>query len=119
MDDDHSVLMGTLYMLGLSLLLSWVPAVGPFVAGFVGGRKAGSPGRGLLAALLPALVAAGVVWFAAEVLSGAAEVLAVIFGAALVVWILVSMAMIFLGAFVGGWTAERGEYATRTRSRAA
>ncbi len=42
------------YMLLLSLLLIWLPGIGPFVAGFVGGRKAGTFGNALLAFLVPA-----------------------------------------------------------------
>ena len=53
------------WMGGLSLLLFWLPAVGPFIAGLVGGSKAGSVRRAVLAVFLPAvltgvLAAAGV-----------------------------------------------------------
>jgi hypothetical protein len=53
------------WMGGLSLLLFWLPAVGPFIAGLVGGSKAGSVRRAILAVFLPAvltgvLAAAGV-----------------------------------------------------------
>ncbi len=37
----------------LSLLLWWLPIFGQMIAGYVGGRKAGSPNRGMLAALIP------------------------------------------------------------------
>jgi hypothetical protein len=53
------------WMAGLSLLLFWLPGVGPFIAGLVGGSKAGSIGRAVIAVFLPAvltgaLAAAGV-----------------------------------------------------------
>jgi hypothetical protein len=44
------------WMGGLSLLLFWLPAVGPFIAGLVGGSKAGSVGRAVLAVFLPAVL---------------------------------------------------------------
>lgn len=40
----------------LSILLFWLPIIGPFIAGFVGGRKAGTVGDAILAVLLPGLV---------------------------------------------------------------
>lgn len=41
------------FTLVLSLLLWWLPIFGQMIAGYVGGRKAGSPNRGMLAALIP------------------------------------------------------------------
>lgn len=41
------------YTFVLSLLLWWLPIFGQIIAGYVGGRKAGSPNKGMLAALLP------------------------------------------------------------------
>jgi len=41
------------YTLALSLLLWWLPIFGQMISGYVGGRKAGSPNRGMLAALIP------------------------------------------------------------------
>ncbi|MFL5495288.1 MAG: hypothetical protein ACJ8DC_12965 [Gemmatimonadales bacterium] len=57
------------WMAGLSLLLFWLPGLGPFIAGLVGGSKAGSVRRAVLAVFLPAvltgvLAAAGVVYLA-------------------------------------------------------
>lgn len=55
------------WMGGLSLLLFWLPGVGPFIAGLVGGTKAGSVKRALIATFLPvlltgAMAAAGVAY---------------------------------------------------------
>ncbi len=41
------------WMVGLSAALFWLPGIGPFIAGFVGGRKAGSWGSAVMAAILP------------------------------------------------------------------
>ena len=51
-----SVASATLWMFVLSLLLFWLPIVGPLIAGFVGGRKAGSLSNSIVAAFLPAIV---------------------------------------------------------------
>jgi hypothetical protein len=58
---------GMNWMAGLSLLLFWLPVVGPMIAGAVGGWKAGDLRRALLAVFLPAvgtgiLVAVGIGW---------------------------------------------------------
>jgi hypothetical protein len=44
---------------GLSLLLCWLPVAGPLIAGLVGGAKAGSVGRAVVAVFLPAILTGG------------------------------------------------------------
>ncbi|TFG56339.1 MAG: hypothetical protein E4H30_04525 [Methanomassiliicoccus sp.] len=44
------------YSLVLTILLWWLPVFGQMVAGFVGGRRAGKPWKGVLAALVPLTV---------------------------------------------------------------
>ncbi len=51
----RGVKRGAFWIVALSLLLFWVPVLGPAVAGYVGGRKAGTPLRAFFAALLPIL----------------------------------------------------------------
>jgi len=41
------------YTFILTILLWWLPVFGQMIAGYVGGRRAGSPGRAILAALFP------------------------------------------------------------------
>jgi hypothetical protein len=50
-----SFLKATLWMIALSILLFWLPILGPVVAGLVGGYAAGSVGRAILASLMPAV----------------------------------------------------------------
>ncbi|MFC1514192.1 hypothetical protein ACFL5P_04180 [candidate division KSB1 bacterium] len=50
------IVVAFLWMLFLSILLCWIPGIGQFIAGFVGGKKAGSVGRAIVAYLLPAIV---------------------------------------------------------------
>lgn len=51
----YSLWSSAKYILILSLLLWWLPMFGQMIAGYVGGRKAGGPWRGIIAAILPVL----------------------------------------------------------------
>ena len=44
----------------LALTLAWIPYIGPIVAGFIGGRRAGSILRGLFAGVLSSVIVFGV-----------------------------------------------------------
>jgi hypothetical protein len=44
---------GVWYVTTLSILLFWIPPFGQMLAGYVGGRKAGTPMKGLVAAFVP------------------------------------------------------------------
>jgi hypothetical protein len=48
------------YTTVLTILLWWLPIFGQMIAGFVGGRRAGSPFKAVLAALVPVLVIFGI-----------------------------------------------------------
>ncbi len=69
-DRPGSIGSAIFWMFLLSVLLFWLPIVGPFIAGFVGGRKAGTVGNALLAALLPGFIVAIVLFFFASLLTG-------------------------------------------------
>ncbi|KYK26868.1 MAG: hypothetical protein AYK23_02530 [Candidatus Proteinoplasmatales archaeon SG8-5] len=49
----YSFWSGVWYTTILSILLFWIPPFGQMIAGYVGGRKAGTPKKGLVAALVP------------------------------------------------------------------
>jgi len=66
----HGVKRGAFWIVLLSLLLFWIPILGPAVAGYVGGRKAGTPLRAAIAALIPIAIAFG----ALAALAGATSV---------------------------------------------
>lgn len=51
-----SFLKAAFWMIVLSILLFWLPILGPVVAGLVGGYFAGTVGRAILASLMPAVV---------------------------------------------------------------
>ena len=56
-------------MLVLSIVLFWMPVLGPLIAGFVGGRRSGSIGNAIVAALLPGLLIGAVVFLFASTLT--------------------------------------------------
>lgn len=103
-DKEGSVVMGAIWMVILSLLLFWLPAFGPLIAGVVGGKVAGGVGAGLLAALLPALLLAGLLFVLGTSLTGL-PIVGAIFGAGAFVLILVEIGPLLVGALVGGLLA--------------
>jgi hypothetical protein len=89
-----------IWMFVLSILLFWLPVVGPLIAGFVGGRKAGSLGNAVLAALLPGIVVSVGLFFLASLLTGI-PVLGAIAGAGGLVLAFAHIGPLLLGAIVG------------------
>lgn len=61
-DDGSTVVVGSLWMVGITLLLFFLPLVNGLVGGLVGGYKVGSPGRALIASILPGLAVAVGLW---------------------------------------------------------
>ena len=55
-----------IWMTLLSIILGPVIVIGPFIAGYAGGRKAGTAPLALLAALGPALLSVGLWWWLAS-----------------------------------------------------
>ena len=47
------------YVLILSLMLWWLPMFGQMIAGYVGGRRAGSPWKGVIASIIPVVALYG------------------------------------------------------------
>ncbi|MBI1732689.1 MAG: hypothetical protein HYR49_07990 [Gammaproteobacteria bacterium] len=103
-DDQGSLLAASFWMLVLSLLLIWLPGVGPLIAGIVGGKLAGSALRGILAALLPGVVIAVALFFGGTILTGIPVVGAFFAGGTLLLYLLCIPTML-LGALIGGLLA--------------
>ncbi len=99
-DRPGSIGSAILWMFVLSVLLFWLPFIGPLIAGFVGGRKAGSLGNAILAVLLPGLVLGAVFFFLASILTGLA-VFGFLAGAGGFVLAAVHVVPLLLGAIVG------------------
>lgn len=97
------------WMIGLSVALFWVPVVGGLVAGFVGGRKAGSPGAAAVAVVLP-----GLILFLVSALLGAlvgwipliGQLVAAILGMGSLVLSFMNVIPLLVGAVIGGMTAR-------------
>jgi hypothetical protein len=92
-----------LIMFVLSLLLGWLPVIGPAIAGFVGGMQAGSTGSAIVAALVPAIVVSAIVWLLGAVLDIA--ILATLLGIGVFMVLVVGALPLLVGAFAGGWMA--------------
>ena len=61
---------GTLLTIVLLFVLGWIPMIGHMVAGFVGGRRAGSPARGLIATTVGTLAVLLVLFIIVESIRG-------------------------------------------------
>ena len=61
---------GTLLTIVLLFVLGWIPMIGHMVAGFVGGRRAGSPARGLIATTVGTFVVLLVLFLIVESIRG-------------------------------------------------
>jgi hypothetical protein len=100
-----SIMSAINWMGGLTLLLFWLPVLGPLIAGVVGGWKAGSAKRAIIAVFLPAvligvLVAVAVGWLMHGFFWG---LLAGFGGVALS---LLNIGPLLLGALAGGLAAQ-------------
>lgn len=93
-----------LIMFVLSLLLGWLPFIGPAIAGFVGGMQAGSTGSALVAALIPAIVVTALVWLLGTVFG--LPIIAAFLGIGLFMLLLIGALPLVVGAWIGGYMAE-------------
>lgn len=103
-ETQGSLIAGMFWMLVLSLLLIWLPGVGPLIAGIVGGKLAGSALRGIIAALLPGILLAVALFFGGTLLTGLPVVGAFFAGGTLLIYLVCIPAML-LGALIGGLLA--------------
>lgn len=53
---EHNIIVGIWYVFILSCLLWWLPLFGQMIAGYLGGRKAGSPTKGVFVAVIPVFI---------------------------------------------------------------
>jgi hypothetical protein len=95
-----SVGSAMMWMFVLSVLLFWLPIIGPLIAGFVGGRKAGSLSNAVLAVILPGLIISVGLFFLASLLTGL-PILGAIAGAGGLVLAFAHIGPMLLAAIVG------------------
>lgn len=99
-----SVVNGAVWMLLLSVLLSWLPILGPLIAGFVGGRMIGDERRSLMVALIPAVLLALVLWGILAAFD--LPVLGAVAGLGMLVVIAIQEIPLLVGAWFGGSSAD-------------
>lgn len=95
------VLTALIWMILISLLLFWLPLLGPLIAGVVGGKKAGGVGNAILAALLPALVLGVFLFFVASGISGI-PLIGIVAGAGGFIYAVSGIGPLLVGALIGG-----------------
>lgn len=104
--ESGSIIVGSIWMIVLSVLLFWLPVVGPLLAGWVGGMKAGGVGSGIMAVFLPAIVVGILLAMVpAATFAGIPVVGAIIASLAaigLFVFIGLQVGLLLIGAIVGG-----------------
>ena len=88
------------WMFLLSILLFWLPIIGALVAGFVGGRKAGSLGDAILAVFAPAVIFGVALFFLSSLLTGL-PLLGVIAGAGGFAIATAHVGPLLVGAIIG------------------
>jgi len=69
-EQKGSIGSAIIWMFLISLLLFWLPIIGPLIAGIVGGKKAGGIGSAIVAVFLPGIVFGVVLFALASSLSG-------------------------------------------------
>lgn len=103
-DSSGSILAGMIWMAVLSLLLFWLPVLGPLLAGLVGGKKAGGVGAALMAVFLPGVILAGLLFVFSSALTGL-PVIGVVAGAGVFILVMAGVGPLLLGAIIGGLLA--------------
>ena len=99
-----SIGAGIVWMFIISLLLFWLPIVGPLIAGLVGGKKSGGVGNALLAVFLPGIVFGVLLFILATALTGI-PLIGSIAGAGGLILALVHIGPLLVGAIIGGLIA--------------
>lgn len=104
LEKKGSILLGMIWMFVISLLLIWLPALGPLIAGIVGGKAAGGVLRGFLAALIPGILLAAALFLFGSVFTGLPFVGAMLAGGSILLYI-IYIPVLLIGALIGGLLA--------------
>ena len=103
-EENGSIVMGMIWMFVISLLLIWLPGLGPLIAGIVGGKVAGGVLNGLLAALLPGVMLALFLLVFGSVVTGLPVIGALLAGSGGLLY-LIYVPILLIGALIGGLLA--------------
>ncbi|HEX4872090.1 MAG TPA: hypothetical protein VFV27_07245 [Nevskiaceae bacterium] len=103
-DNKGSVLGGSIWMIVISVLLCWLPGVGGFIAGLVGGMKAGGIGSALMAWLLSSILIGALFATLGTLLTGMI-VIGALAGLGGLMLALIDSGGRLLGALIGGFLA--------------
>ena len=96
-----SIFSAMLWMFFLSLLLFWLPVVGPLIAGYVGGKKAGGVGAAIVAVFLPGIILGFCLFVLTTVLS-AMPLVGIFAGFGALAFSLAHVGPLLIGAIIGG-----------------
>ena len=100
-ESEGSITSGMLWMLFISILLFWLPVIGPLVAGIVGGKKAGGIGAAIMAVFLPAIIVGVGAFVLASIASGL-PVFGMVAALGGVTLALINVSPLLVGAIIGG-----------------
>lgn len=92
------------WMFLISLLLFWLPVIGPLIAGVVGGKKAGGVGPALAAVFAPIVITGVALFLFGSTLTGL-PLIGAVAGLGAVALLLSHVGPLLLGAIVGGLLA--------------
>ncbi|MSR77401.1 MAG: hypothetical protein EXS63_04155 [Candidatus Omnitrophica bacterium] len=100
-----SVGSAMMWMFFISLLLFWLPGIGPLIAGLVGGKKAGGVGPAILAVFFPGIIFGMILFLDAALLTGVPLIgfVAALGGFTLSI---THVGPLLLGAILGGFLGE-------------
>lgn len=96
-----SIVSGIIWMFIISVLLFWLPVLGPLIAGLVGGKKAGGIGSAIAAVILPAIIFGFLLFSLVSTISGV-PLIGAIAGAGGAVLVLAHVGPLLIGAIIGG-----------------
>jgi hypothetical protein len=103
--ERSSVVAGSAWMVGITLLLFFLPLLNGVIGGFIGGYKVGGVRRAMLAAILPAIIVAVGLWIIFAI--GEAPVWGVLAGLTGATLVALADLGIFVGAAIGGALSNR------------
>jgi len=96
-----SIISGIFWMFLISILLFWLPGLGPLIAGVVGGKKAGGILNAIIAVFLPAIVLGVCLFVFTSALTGA-PIIGFVAGAGSFVLVISNVGPLLIGAIIGG-----------------